>query len=255
MQADQITVSLVSHGQAAFCASLLADLAALAPSSVEKLVFTINIPEQLPPLPELPFPVEFIRNARPLGFGANHNQAFARCASAYFAVLNPDLRLQRDPFPPLIARLADPKVGLVAPLVLEADGRVADFARRMVSPWEVIRRRVVASDACGGIDQPDWLAGMFLVLRSETFSSLRGFDTRYTLYCEDVDLCARLRLRGLRLEVVREVSVTHLAQRASRRSLPRMLMHGSSLLKLWSSPVYRNYQLLLRKEAAEHGEI
>lgn len=255
MPTDKITLSLVSHGQAALCASLLGDLAALAPATVQKLVLTINIPEEAPPLPKLPFPVEFIHNERPLGFGANHNQAFAHSASAYFAVLNPDLRLQCDPFPPLIARLVDPKVGLVAPLVLEADGRVADFARRMVSPWEVIRRRVIAPDGHGGVDQPDWLAGMFLVLRSETFLSLGGFDTRYRLYCEDVDLCARLRLRGLRLEVVREVSVTHLAQRASRRSLPRMLMHASSLLKLWSSPVYRNYQLLRRKEAAEHGQI
>jgi len=255
MQADKITLSLVSHGQAALCASLLADLAALAPSSVHKLVLTLNVPEQPPSLPQLAFAVEIIRNVRPLGFGANHNQAFARCDSAYFAVLNPDLRLQRDPFPPLIERLADPGVGLVAPLVLEADGRIADFARRMVSPWEVIRRQIATSDNGAGIDQPDWLAGMFLVLRSETFSTIGGFDTRYTLYCEDVDLCARLRLQGLRLEVVREVSVTHLAQRASRRSLPRMLLHGSSLLKLWSSPVYRNYQLLLRKEAAKHGEI
>jgi N-acetylglucosaminyl-diphospho-decaprenol L-rhamnosyltransferase len=255
MQAGTVTLSLVSHRQALLCAHLLADLAALTTSPIAKLIFTVNIPEPLPALDKLPFPVEIVRNPRPLGFAANHNQAFARTTSEYFAVLNPDLRLARDPFPVLIEHLADPKVGLVAPLVLEPDGQVADFARRLVSPWEVIRRRIEAADPGYVFGRPDWLAGMFLVLRSQTFADLGGFDTRYTLYCEDVDLCARIRLRGLRLEVVREASVTHLAQRASRRSLRPMFLHASSLLKFWFSPVYRNYQHLLRKETTGPGEI
>jgi N-acetylglucosaminyl-diphospho-decaprenol L-rhamnosyltransferase len=252
MQEGTITLSLVSHGQARMCAELLADLAALAPPTVAKLILTVNIPEALPPLDALPFPVEVIRNPRPLGFAANHNQAFAHAATAYFAVLNPDLRIAHDPFPALLARLADEQVGVVAPLVREADGRVADFARKLVSPWEVVRRRLTSAGSSAGIERPHWLAGMFLVLRSRTYERLGGFDTRYTLYCEDADLCARVRLLGLRLEVAPEVSVTHLAQRASRRSLRPMLLHLSSLLKFWSSPAYRAYRRLLRAEAAYH---
>lgn len=264
MQKGTITLSLVSHGQAMLTERLLADLAELAYPAIAKLIFTVNIPEALPALEALPFPVEIVRNPRPLGFAANHNQAFARTTSEFFAVLNPDLRLDRNPFPALIAGLADPRVGVVAPLVLEPDGQVADFARRLVSPWEVIRRRLAPdrnrtrSDARAGVGtglaHPDWLAGMFLVLRSKTFADLGGFDTRYVLYCEDVDLCARIRLRGMRLEVVREAVVTHLAQRASRRSLRPMMLHVSSLFKFWSSPVYSSYRLLLRNEGGDHAE-
>lgn len=254
MPSGTVTLSLVSHGQALLTANLLADLAALRGAPIDKLILTANIPERLPALEGLPFPVEIVRNPRPLGFAANHNQAFARTTSEYFAVLNPDLRLASDPFPPLLACLADQTVGVVAPLVLEPDGRVADFARRLVSPWEVVRRRLEPPDTREGTARPDWLAGMFLVLRSRTFAELGGFDTRYVLYCEDVDLCARIRLRGMRLEVVREARVTHLAQRASRRALRPMFLHVSSLLKFWSSPVYSSYRLMLRNEGAEHGE-
>jgi len=95
---------------------------------------------------------------------------------------------------------------------------------------------------------------MFLVLRSQTFAQLGGFDPRYTLYCEDVDLCARIRLLGLRLEVVRTTSVTHHAQRASHRSLRPLLLHLSSLFKFWFSPVYGSYRLLLREQAAHQGK-
>jgi len=257
-----ITLSLVSHGQAQLCAGLLADLAALRPPLVARLVYTANVPEELPVFDGLPFAVEVVRNPRPLGFGANHNQAFEMActrgsgqgaAGGYFAVLNPDLRLAHDPFPALVAHLADPQVGIVAPQVLEASGEVADFARPLVSPWEVVRRRLGAMQTHAAAREPEWLAGMFLVMRCQTFASLHGFDTRYFLYCEDADLCARIRLHGLRLAVAREVSVTHLAQRASRRSLRPLLLHLSSLARFWSSPVYRRYRLLLRQQAAHNG--
>jgi GT2 family glycosyltransferase len=254
MQAATVTVSIVSHGQSALCAALLADLAALAPPAIDKLILTINVPEVLPPLDGLPFPVDVVRNSRPLGFGANHNLAFARATGAFFAVLNPDLRLAQDPFPALLGALADPQLGVVAPEVLEADGRVADFARRLVSPWEVLRRRL-GSRPAEPLQAPDWLAGMFLVLRSAVYAELGGFDARYTLYCEDADLCARLRLRGLRLAVVRSVRVTHLAQRASRRSLRPLLLHMQSLVRFWSSPAYARYRRLLQSEASHHGKL
>jgi len=229
---------------------LLDDLARLAPPHVAKLIYTANLPEELPSFAALPFPVEVVRNPRPLGFGANHNQAFAHTTSKHFAVLNPDLRLNADPFPALLDRLQDTNIGVVAPLVLEADGSVADFARPLVSPTEVLRRRFAQKSANPMISQPDWLAGMFLVLRSTTFASLGGFDPRFTLYCEDADLCARIRLRGLKLAIAEEVSVTHLAQRASRRSLRPLLLHLASLLKFWRSPVYSQYRSLLERESA-----
>jgi GT2 family glycosyltransferase len=254
MRPATVTVSLVSHGQAPLCAALLADLAALAPPAIDKLILTINVAETLPSLQGLPFPVEVVHNTRPLGFGANHNQAFARATGDCFAVLNPDLRLAQDPFPALLGALADPQLGVVAPEVLEADGRVADFARRLVSPWEVLQRRL-SSRPAQPMQSPDWLAGMFLVLRSTVYAELGGFDSRYTLYCEDADLCARIRLRGLHLAVVREARVTHLAQRASRRSLRPLLLHVQSLVRFWFSPAYSRYRLLLRGEASQHGKL
>ena len=245
------TVSIVSHGQARLCARLIEDLARRAAPSVAKLILTENVPENLPPLGGLPFAVEVVRNQRPKGFGENHNIAFARSATPFFAVLNPDIRIDVDPFPALGLRLADPRVGIVAPLVREADGTIADFARPLASPWKVLRRRLQASSDQAQLSRPDWIAGIFLAMRSGAYKDLGGFDTRYFLYCEDIDICARARLRGLRLETAREVSVTHFAQRESHRSLRYLRHHVSSLLRFWTSPLYRDYRALLRTEAAE----
>jgi hypothetical protein len=252
-----VTVSVVSHGQGPLCLRLIADLAQFGAGSIANLILTLNIPEPLALPGGLPFPVEIVRNAQPQGFGANHNRAFARARGAYFAVLNPDLRLDRDPFPALLRHLADPSVGVVAPQVLEPDGSVADSTRALVSPWEVLRRHLPPRGRRQHCMQagaaPDWIAGMFLVFRSATYASLGGFDARYFLYCEDVDICARLRLQGLRLELVREVQVTHEARRESHRSFRRLRMHVTSLIRLWSSPVYHRYRRQLKAESARMG--
>ena len=243
------TVSIVSHGQAPLCARLIADLACHAAPLIERVILTLNIAEDAPTLGQLPFAMEIIRNDRPAGFGENHNRAFARARSQYFAVLNPDLRIGQDPFPALRAILADPQVGIAAPLVRDESGQVADFARPLVTPAQVLLRRLPrAGHALPPQHRPDWIAGMFLAFRSQTYAALGGFDTRYFLYCEDVDICARARLLGLRLQLAEGVSVTHQAQRTSHRSLRYLRMHVTSLLRLWMSPVYRDYRRMLRAQ-------
>jgi len=240
------TISVVSHAQGQLCAALLADLALHCGESIARVVLTANVPETLPSLEGLPFPVTVVRNASPLGFGENHNRAFHDCATAHFAVLNPDLRIAADPFPALALRLLNACVGIAAPVVRESDGSVADFARPLVTPWQVLRRRWSTTVDARQLENPDWIAGMFMAFAAENFRALGGFDTRYFLYCEDVDICARARLRGLRLVVSQDVSVQHLAQRASRRAPGRMRLHASSLLRFWNSPVYHQYRDLLR---------
>ncbi len=254
------TVSVVSHGQGKLVERLLADLATMSAPSIEEVLVTRNLPNDPVRLPkDPPFAVRFIDNPAPRGFAANHNAAFAVCASPWFAVLNPDLRLREDPFGPLLAA-AQPNAALLCPLVLESDGREADAARELPTPHRLTRRvlermgiRPASSLETGST--PEWFAGMFMLLRSHALSSLGGFDERYFMYCEDVDLCARLRLADWQLQQVRGVSVVHDAQRASRRSLRHLLWHLASLARLWVSPAYSRYRALLgaeRRAAAAH---
>jgi len=58
------------------------------------------------------------------------------------------------------------------------------------------------------------------------------------LYYEDVDLCARIRLKGLRVVMVPGVRATHLARRSSHRSAAYSLMHIRSMLRFFMSMVF-----------------
>lgn len=237
-----VTASVVSHHQGALLAGLLADLARLAPPQLAHLIVTLNVPEPEPALPALPFRVTVLRNRAPRGFGDNHNAAFAHCAGAWFWVLNPDLRLLADPLPALLAA-ARPSDAILAPQVIET-GRVADAARLLPTPVRLLRRRLLGqrtlSEERGG--QYDWLAGMCLLVRSPVYRALGGFDPRYRMYCEDVDLSLRAQLAGGTLQQVAGVAVRHESQRASRRSPLYLARHVQSMLRLWRSDAYRAYR-------------
>ena len=250
-----ITAAVVSHRQASLVASLVQDLIRLRPPDMGRLLIVANVAEpDLVALERLaqaaPFAVQFLHNEVPHGFGANHNRAFAHCDTPWFAVLNPDLRLDSDPFAPLLAAARAGDV-LLAPRVLESDGRVADAARRVLTPWQLVRRTLrYRAPAAADFD---WLAGMFLLLRSDAFRAVGGFDERYFMYSEDADLCLRLQLAGGRIRQVGEVQVLHAAQRASRRSWQHFRWHVTSLLRYWTSATYWRYLAARRAIRAERS--
>ena len=118
-----ISISIVSHAQIGLIVALLADLESRCRESRFEVILTLNLGEELPFSADgFSWPIKIVRNAVPRGFGANHNQAFKQATGKYFCVLNPDIRLVGDPFPTLVAYLKDPLLGVVAPLVLGANG-------------------------------------------------------------------------------------------------------------------------------------
>ena len=240
-----VCLSVVSHGQAAILRGLLDDLVVLKPPSLERLIITCNTPEPIE-LPSSPsFVIEVLNNCVPQGFGRNHNAAFEHCKEPYFAVGNPDIRLKEDPFPVLLAALRAGSV-VSAPAVVDPGGRLEDSARRLLTPLDVLLRRLGRTRAEYG--SPAWLAGMFLMFRSDKFRELRGFDEKFFMYCEDADICARAVLAGGGISFCPQATVVHDARRASRRSLRALRWHVSSLLKFWLSPAFWSYRRYLRSD-------
>lgn len=234
--APRVSISVVSHGQAPLIEPLLADLARHVKTPFE-LIVTLNIPEALPfESARFGFPVRVIENPAPKGFGANHNAAFRESRGAAFCVLNPDIRIDRDPFPGLLECLRNPAVGVAAPLIKSPEGVIEDSARRFPTPFSILRKALLRRTEVdypvgeGSID-PDWVAGMFMVFPRDVFAALGGFDERYFLYYEDVNLCARLRLAGKQVVLCTSVSAVHDARRQSRGSWRYARWHLSSMMR------------------------
>ena len=248
-----LTLSVVSHQQADLVSQLLADIAAHVRMPL-KVVLTVNVPEPAVRIPSgARFALEVMDNSSAKGFGANHNAAFLRCHTPFFCILNPDVRLQEDPFPRLVATLqASPDIGLVAPLIRDASGRIEATSRRFPTPSIILRKALLgppakADYAIGsGLVSPDWVGGMFMLVHSTAFNAVGGFDQRYFMYYEDVDLCARLRLAGYRIVLDPGVQAVHEARHDSHRRPRYLAWHLRSMLRFWLSPAYRR-----RRESLE----
>jgi GT2 family glycosyltransferase len=229
----EITVSVVSHRQNRMVNALLGDLHSFCAPRVV-LTLTENVTDDVPlETMALNCSIENIKNASPKGFGANHNAAFTRCRTPFFCVVNPDVRLTADPFEPLLETAVGKNVGAVGPLVRSSAGNIEDSARHYPTLSSLLLkffRAEVAPDYptdVGPLDV-DWVAGMFVLFRSDAFRAVGGFDERYFLYYEDIDLCLRLRAAGHRVLYDPRSEVIHDAQRASRRNPRRALHHIAS---------------------------
>ena len=234
-----LTVSIVSHGHGAIVGDLLRDLARCA--EVTRVVLTHNIPEARIQIDtELASRTTVITNPRPTGFSANHNAAFRRSDTDAFCVMNPDVRVRQSPFPKLLALLDDPSVGLAAPAVVSPAGSLECTARRFPTPASLLLKAMGMGE--GGLQfelgsapvHPDWVAGMFLLLRRGTFEAIGGLDERFSLYYEDVDLCVRLRKAGYDVVLCPSAIVIHDARRTSHRNPRYMAWHLQSMMRYFA---------------------
>lgn len=239
-----LDIHIVSHGTPELVAQLLGDLAGVHAR--------VRVLENLPGVAHASAPgVELVRmpDGRPRGFAENHAILAKRGQGELIAILNPDLRLDARVFDALRARFDDPAVGVVAPRVWAPSGRLEDNARRVLTPVRLLcdrllrsRRRSDYEDA-ERVCEPDWVAGMFMVVRRSLFERLGGLDSRYRMYCEDMDFCLRAWLAGYRVECVPSAGVVHDARRASLKDPRHLGWHLASLLRFWGSAAFWRFLL------------
>lgn len=233
-----VTISIVSHGQLALVLPLLEQLDRHSRAVIDKVLLTLNIPEaDVLAGRSWGFEVERIENASPKGFGANHNQAFERCETDWFLVLNPDIRFDNDVLSPLLAQAAA-DAGLLTPRILEPGKTEPEPHRALLTPLEIVGRK---KPGYVRPTVPAWIPGLFMLFRSEAYRQVGGFDEKFFMYGEDFDICARTRLAGWKLQVGENLLARHDAQRESHRSRKYLYWHVTSLLKVWLSASFWRY--------------
>ena len=241
-----VTVSVVSHGHSGLVRSLIDSLVASGGPCVSRVVITSNVPS-LDDFPNvhaegLRFDVKRTDNAQAHGFGANHNHAFEQCDTDFFCVINPDIEFTSDPFARLVETLSAGEVGLAYPWQVDEENALLDFERELVSPSAIAQRHLLGRRYQLQPHKPvHWVSGAFMVFKSSVFRELGGFDERYFMYCEDVDICLRMQLAGYRLARA-DAKVIHHTRRRTLKTPGHLAWHVSSLLRLWRSSSYSQYK-------------
>ena len=211
------------------------------------VIVTDNCLEEFETLSYRNILVSFINNKYPLGFGANHNNAFKFCNTPWFVVLNPDLKIiKEEPFTSAIKAITSNSncVGVLAPAVVNEFGIPEDSVRSNITPLSLVKRFIFGRVSEFSMNNKSsrgkfvWFGGMCLLFNSSAFKAVGGFDERFFLYCEDYDICARLYISGYDLRFVPSAMVEHSAQRDSHKSIKYFIWHLKSLFKVWTSTTF-----------------
>ena len=146
-----------------------------------------------------------------LGFGAGCNVGAQAAAGDLLLVMNADVVLARDALERLVPRLEeDHRVAVVGPKILSNGAvqpsarafptvRTGFFGRRSVATRILLRAGRLPMElnpTRGRAGTVDWVSGACMMVRTEAFRQVGGFDDCYWMYWEDADLCRRLRNAG-----------------------------------------------------------
>lgn len=238
-----ITVSIINHNHKEYINNLIPTLLNL--SEISKIIITNNSGEELELL--ISPKIFLISNKKKLGFALNHNNAFKLCNTEFFCIMNPDIILNSNPFQVLLEELDD-KTGVIAPLVRNKNLLIEDTARNFPTFISLIKKLILGSnDKDHRLESnlksfnPDWIAGMFLLFTKQNYKIIKGFDTNFFLYYEDVDISKRLRKLNLLPKLVLKTEIIHDAQRSSHTNFKFMLYHVRSILIYFVKCILRKY--------------
>lgn len=222
--------------------------------------------------------VRLLRTGANLGYGSAVNRAAAEYLSAadysdFFVVANPDVQWGPRSIDLMLEAAARwPRAGALGPLIRDPDGSVYPSARHQPSlvrggmhavvgpvwksnPWtaEYRQERQQPSERPVG-----WLSGSCLLLRRSAFEEIAGFDERYFMYMEDVDLGDRLSRAGWQNIYVPAAEILHDKGHATGRDPARNLAahHRSTYTfladrypKWWQGPLRGTIRVSLAARA------
>ncbi len=150
--------------------------------------------------------IEYIPMKKNVGFGAGHNQVLGKLDSDYHAIVNPDILLMEDAFTPIICYMEEhTDVGMLIPRLVDEEGNLQQVYRLEPTLADLFIRtffRVGFKKRKARITMQDqdytkpfqvpFGQGSFLVIRTDLYKKLEGFDEDFFLYLEDTDLCKRV---------------------------------------------------------------
>jgi len=216
--------------------------------------------------------VILIANANNVGFGKANNLCFKKCTKEYVLIANPDIILSKTALQNLIETFGhDIGIGAVGALLLDRDGvpqknyyrkfpnllqhlMFHTFLRNIFLHWSFFRYSLwednTETEEIIEVDQPP---GACILMNRKLLNELGGFDERFELFYEDVDLCWRIKKAGFKIVMNPNAKLIHAGQASLNKELPSILKHlffqsGSLYFKLhkpsWQAVMYKTIYIV-----------
>jgi hypothetical protein len=210
MNARTLDIVIVNWNSGAYLAKCIASIACLEREAcaIESISIVDNASTDHSANVTAPdLPLQVVRNDTNVGFGAACNRGARRGHAELILFLNPDTRLEADSIAASAAHLRD-DVWVVGAQLIDDCGQVQRTCSRAATGPRMIAHALgidrllpstgyVMSEWAHDETRPvDHVIGAFYLIRRDVFERLGGFDERFFVYLEDLDLSMRVRAAG-----------------------------------------------------------
>ena len=290
MTEPAVDVVIVNWNSREYLAQCIASLDALEPhdADVRSVVVVDNAStDGSNEVTAARLPLEIVRNPTNLGFGAACNIGARRGHAETILFLNPDARVDATSIARTVAALREhADVWVAGARLIDSNGRVQRTCCRAPTAARMIARalgidRVLPSLGYVMSDWPhdatryvDHVIGAFYLIRRDAFERLGGFDERFFVYLEDLDLSMRVRAAGGKCLYVADAMADHVGGGTTtsikatrlfysvRSRLQYAMKHFDlgSAAAIWAisltvEPLVRTIVALLHRSLVEVGEV
>ena len=191
--------------------------------------------------------IEYFLMDKNIGFGAAHNKIKDKIKgkSVYHLVINPDVSFDPQVIPNLIKKM-DKDISIISPKVLYPDGEHQYTCRKFPNFFELIIRRsgfikqffssIITKGEYKDLDlsksfYPDFIMGCFMLFKTKDFIKINGFDERYFMYMEDVDICKKITYINKKVLYYPKEEIIHIHEKGSSKKISLFIHHILSIFQ------------------------
>ena len=224
-----LSIIIVNYNTAEYVRSCLRSIIELLDlNHIEVIIADNNSPDREIEKLDAEFPeAKFIFNSRNEGFGSGCNSAVEISSGDYLLFLNPDTQLLDNSILNLVEFLrTKSEAGIVSGLLVSENGKPMycfnefpdlrwEFYQTIGTGYESVIKELLTRDEItnGRMFEVDWFHGAFLMMRKSDFQRVGGFDEKYFMYYEDVELCFDFKEKlGLKNYCFPNVRISHSTQ-------------------------------------------
>lgn len=153
--------------------------------------------------------------ANNIGFGAANNIGVKKATGNYILFLNPDIIIEMADIDAVLGKIEqDRQIGIMGVKVLDMDKNIQKWSigQEDINLKSLIKENLpIFKNKQLAINNADlsWVSGAAFIMSKQLFLQTGGFDEKFFLYYEDVDLCRRIKKQGKKIKVSSEMIVTH----------------------------------------------
>ncbi len=209
--------------------------------------------------------VTYIENKENVGFGKANNQGFSIATGLYTLIINPDTLVSEDTLEEMVRHMqANDDCGACGCKIFNPDGTFAPESKRSVPKLTTAlakvlglnilfpKHKMLGSYYMGWVGENETaeipvLSGSFMFWRTSVLKDLGGFDERFFMYGEDIDLCYRIQQTDFHIDYVPTTSIIHYKGESSRKGdLRYVKIFNKALYQFFEKHHSSNYSRIFK---------